>query len=160
MRAQAWSAYHRAAARHLRPLLCQRRSAIWFLRNWVHLLAPEEGESVSVHSERHLDGHRSSNPSRPSHNGMAGLAQVSPPYRVLSTRWRSADNGDRLSCALAAGLGHPEEMRRTTTLIGEARKSYLGVTGPSLKSGLPSGKFANRYALAHKRRIEPFIETK
>ncbi len=40
-------------------------------------------------------------------------------------------------------------MRRTATLIGEARKSYLGLTGPSLKSGLPSGKFANRYALAH-----------
>ena len=25
--------------------------AIWFLRNWVHLLALEEGESVSVHSD-------------------------------------------------------------------------------------------------------------
>ena len=24
--------------------------SIWFLRNWVHLLAMEEGESVSVHS--------------------------------------------------------------------------------------------------------------
>ena len=24
---------------------------IWFLRNWVHLLALEEGESVSVHSD-------------------------------------------------------------------------------------------------------------
>ncbi len=25
--------------------------AIWFFRNWVHLLALEEGESVSVHSD-------------------------------------------------------------------------------------------------------------
>ena len=25
--------------------------AVWFFRNWVHLLVPEEGESVSVHSD-------------------------------------------------------------------------------------------------------------
>ena len=25
--------------------------AVWFFRNWVHLLALEEGESVSVHSD-------------------------------------------------------------------------------------------------------------
>ena len=25
--------------------------AIWFFRNWIHLLALEEGESVSVHSD-------------------------------------------------------------------------------------------------------------
>ena len=25
--------------------------AIWFVRNWVHLLALEEGESVSIHSD-------------------------------------------------------------------------------------------------------------
>ena len=25
--------------------------AIWFFRKWVHLLALEEGESVSVHSD-------------------------------------------------------------------------------------------------------------
>ena len=32
-------------------LLCANAAlAIWFFRNWVHLLALEEGESVSVHS--------------------------------------------------------------------------------------------------------------
>ena len=35
----------------LRPLQCRPALAIWFIRNWVHLLVRKEGESVRVHSE-------------------------------------------------------------------------------------------------------------
>ena len=49
---------------------------VWFFRNWVHLLALEEGEPVSDPLGRHLDGHRRSDPSRPGHHGMATLAWV------------------------------------------------------------------------------------